>query len=72
MSLGNWCAPWSSKPVLDVKSALGEFDSHRHPPEYNEAAESISTAVFYFLKSLSFSFCKNKFIFRQVLPSVLL
>ena len=42
----SWCAPWSSKPVLDVKSALGEFDSHRHPPEYNEAAELISTAVF--------------------------
>lgn len=72
MSLGNWCAPWSSKPVLDVKSALGEFDSHRHPPEYNEAAELISTAVFFSLKAHPSASAKNKFIFHQALLSVLL
>ena len=49
MSLGNWCAPWSSKPVLDVKSALGEFDSHRHPPKktvYNASRSSPANSCF--------------------------
>ena len=31
--LGNWCTPWSSKPVLGVRSVLGGFDSHTRSPK---------------------------------------
>ena len=30
---GCWCAPWSSKPVMGVRSLLGGFDSHIFPPD---------------------------------------
>ena len=30
---GNWCVPWSSKPVLGVRSVLGGFDSHTRSPK---------------------------------------
>ena len=43
---GCWCAPWSSKPVIGVKSLLGGFDSHIFPPDPGSAHTLPGLSVF--------------------------
>ena len=68
--LGNWCAPWSSKPVLGVRSVLGGFDSHTRSPKiiyfYIKRAcikavgfSTILIQSLFYWKNLFFNFSKD-------------
>ena len=43
---GCWCAPWSSKPVIAVRSRLGGFDSHILPPEFIQKTDECNQEIF--------------------------
>ena len=42
---GCWCAPWSSKPVMGVRSLLGGFDSHIFPPKRTCPLRGVSFCI---------------------------
>ena len=42
---GCWCALWSSKPVIAVRSRLGGFDSHILPPEFIQKTDECNQQI---------------------------